>query len=80
MKEALEKVLDKFRPGFQADGADVVIAGIDPSGLVDVHLLIDDKTCMECLLPDDMLGQMLAQAMRSSVADVTKVNVTRVTR
>ncbi len=80
MHEALEAVLAKFRPGFQADGADARLATVDPTGVVEVQIVVGPETCMECLLPDDMLGQMLTHEMRIVDPTVLRVDVRRVER
>jgi hypothetical protein len=63
MTEALESVLDQFRPGFDVDG--VVIVRIDHR----------PDACEECLIPDDMLGPMLKSAMQRVAPAVLHVEL-----
>jgi hypothetical protein len=66
MNDELEAVLGPLRPGFDADGFDVVVV---------VRIGHRPDACEECLIPDDMLGPMLTTAMRRAVPSVQRVDL-----
>jgi len=75
MREALETVLEKFRPGYQADGSDIFLGAIDPSGNVEVRIAIRPETCVECLLPEDLVATILTREFSAVAPQVTGVNI-----
>lgn len=77
MREKIEAVIEKFRPGMQADGADLALGSIGEDGTVDVRLIVGPETCMECLLPDEDFARMLEFTMRDEGAPVKTVRITR---
>lgn len=77
MRDKVEAVIEKFRPGMQADGADLTVADVAADGTVDVKLIVGPETCMECLLPDEDFARMLEFTMRDEGAKVKAVRITR---
>ena len=59
--DALAAGVDELRALLQADGADLHIVG--------VHLRLDiaDAECVECVLPPDLLDQMVREGLRRRV-------------
>ncbi|MFW6023035.1 MAG: NifU family protein [Halanaerobiaceae bacterium] len=45
MKEKVENILDKIRPGLQADGGDVKLVEVTDDGIVKVELMGACKGC-----------------------------------
>ena len=77
MREELESVLDDFRPGFEADGVEVLIDQVDPTGVIFLRLLVGPNACEECLLPDDALSMMLLAAMQPVMPNLKEIKVRR---
>jgi Fe-S cluster biogenesis protein NfuA len=77
MREKIEAVIEKFRPGMQADGADLALGNVSDDGTVDVRLIVGPETCMECLLPDEDFARMLEFTMRDEGAQVKAVRIIR---
>jgi hypothetical protein len=75
MREALEAVLEKFRPGFQADGSDIFLGEVDPAGAVEVRIPIRPETCVECLLPEDLMGPILKREFQTVMPDIVRVDI-----
>ena len=75
MREALEAVLDKFRPGYRADGSDLFLGSVDPAGVVEVRIPIRPETCVECLLPEDLVANILQREFQAVVPDVARVEI-----
>jgi len=77
MLDALDGVLDKFRPGFTADGFEV---GVEPGadGIVVLRVVHKPDACEECLVPDDMMASMFTTAFREVSADVAGVRIEHV--
>lgn len=77
MREQLERIVEEFRPGFQADGMDVRIGRIDPAGVIEVKVIMGPDACAECLMPEAMLADMFSAAMRPVMPNLTRVDVVR---
>jgi len=75
MHEAREAVLERFRPGYQADGSDIFLGAIDPGGNVEVRIAIRPETCVECLLPEDLVETILKREFSAVAPEVTGVNI-----
>ena len=73
MNDELEAVLGPLRPGFDADGFDVTVESVGDDGVVVVRVGHRPDACEECLIPDDMLTQILATALRRAAPDVSGV-------
>ena len=74
--EAYQEALAKLRPGFQADGMDLIIGSIDPTGTVDVKVVMGPDACEECLMPAENLARFFLAAVRKVTTSVTRVEVT----
>jgi hypothetical protein len=74
--EPYRGALAKLRPGFQADGMDLVIGAIDASGAVDVKVVLGPDACEECLMPRENLAKFFFAAVRGVTTNVTRVVVT----
>ena len=68
--------LEKFRPGFQADGMDLMVGAIHPAGTVEVKVVMGPNACEECLMPPATLAQFFLTAIRGVSSSVTRVDVT----
>ena len=75
MREALEAVLEKFRPGYQADGSDILLGAVEPGGTVEVRIAIRPETCVECLLPEDLVATILKREFSAVAPEVTEVTI-----
>lgn len=74
MREQLERGLDRLRPGFQADGADLRLNGFDGQ-TAEVELVFGPNVCVECIIPHDFLKSMLEQALKQQVPSLQAVNL-----
>ncbi len=59
----LESALDELRPGLQADGFELLV-GESSVGAVEVILRANANSCLDCLVTDDLMVQMLEDAIR----------------
>jgi Fe-S cluster biogenesis protein NfuA len=73
--DVVEAVLEKFRPHFKGDGSDLLLGSIDPSGVVEIQIPIYAETCVECLLPQDMIAKVLDNEIRAVAPDLLRVDV-----
>jgi hypothetical protein len=69
--DAVDSVLSPLREGFQADGADLAVDEATDS-LVRVRLVVTEETCHECILPGDVLTQILEATVRTSFPDIDR--------
>lgn len=75
MLDALEGVVTKFRPGFEADGFEVSVDRITPDGIVVVRVRHRPDACEECLIPDDLLAMMFVTEMQRVMPEVSAVEL-----
>ena len=64
-REAIEAVLEKFRPHFRGDGSDLLLGSIDTTGVVEV----------QCLLPQDMIDKVLDNEIRAIAPELVRVEI-----
>ncbi len=77
MRDELEKIIDGFRPGFQADGMDVSVGRIDPAGVIEVKILMGPNACEECLIPENLMADMFKAVMRDVMPALERVDIVR---
>ncbi len=58
----VEEALSALKPAFEADGARVEVGPIEGSS-VTINVLVNDKTCRDCLLPAPQLEILFRQAL-----------------
>lgn len=73
-REKVEGSINKYRPGILAGGADLVVGELLDDA-VTVHLVIGPQTCRECLIPDDILQEILTTSIKEDVPDVVRVEL-----
>lgn len=73
---AVETALDQIRPSLAADGFDLRLAGTT-GGTVEVVLEAKPDACLDCLVPDEMLVQILETAIRDEEPGLDKVVLTK---
>ena len=74
-RESIEAVLEKFRPHFRGDGSDLLLGSIDATGVVEVQIPIRPETCVECLLPQDMIAKVLDNEIRAIAPDLVRIDI-----
>lgn len=74
MQSIVEKVLDQFRPGLQADGYDLKIESIE-NDAVYVKLTISPEACSDCLLPKETLQSILAAGIEKETNSKVKITI-----
>lgn len=67
-------VVEGFRPGFQADGADLEVVDVAPDA-VHIRLVTGPETCEECLLPRESLEALFANALAKRVGGPVRVRL-----
>jgi Fe-S cluster biogenesis protein NfuA len=73
----VEAALDDIRPALQADGFELLCESIDGDGVVSVGLQAKPDACLDCLVPDDMLVQIIESSIRDRTADFSRVVLTK---
>ena len=70
------KALADIRVLVEGDGAGIELVSCDEaSGTVQLRLLLDDVSCLECVMPRPMLEDVATNVLRRSVPDVAKVSI-----
>jgi Fe-S cluster biogenesis protein NfuA len=76
MKDAVEQALTDLRPSLAADGFDLKIDSLTGDE-VSVGLVAKPDACMDCLVPDDMLVQILETSIRKRYPALAGVVLTK---
>lgn len=75
--DAVETALDNLRPALTVDGYDLRLGSIRPDGAVEVVLEAMPGACLECLVPDAMMVQLLETAIRAEDGSLDHVVLTK---
>jgi Fe-S cluster biogenesis protein NfuA len=72
----VDTALEEVRPLVQADGADLVLQGVDDTqGQVVLKLDLANVSCLECVLPPELLHTMISDAFTRRVPGLSGVVV-----
>ena len=71
---SVEEQLDAVRPLVSADGAELELVGVD-GGAVTLRLIMRDAHCRECVMPGQLLSQLLLASLREQLPAITAVRV-----
>jgi Fe-S cluster biogenesis protein NfuA len=74
---AVQSALAKVRPSLDADGFDLNLRSLTPEGAVEVVLAARPDACLDCLVPDEMLVQIIETAIRAEAADLCGVTLVK---
>lgn len=73
---AVAEALGNVRVLVEGDGAGIELVTVEPeSGTVQLRLLLDDVSCLECVMPREMLEDVATSVLRRSVPDVARVSI-----
>jgi Fe-S cluster biogenesis protein NfuA len=75
---AVESALDELRPGLGSDGFDLRVGSIAPDNAVEVILAALPDACLDCLVPDELMVNMLEDAIRRQDPAVSRVDLVKV--
>jgi hypothetical protein len=64
--------LDELRGLVQADGADMTVTGID-GATVSLELVVESASCVECVMPREILEQIALDIFRRNGADADAI-------
>lgn len=70
MKEKVEAVLEKARPGLKADGGDVELVDVTEDGVVKLRLT---GACHGCPMSRMTLHHWIERELRNEIPDITGV-------
>jgi Fe-S cluster biogenesis protein NfuA len=69
-KEKVNEVIDKIRPGLQADGGDVEVVEITDNGIVKVQLL---GACQGCPMSTMTIKNGIEKTLKEEIPEVKEV-------
>lgn len=75
--QAVEEALATVRPSLQADGFTLSLESINMDGEATITLEALPDACADCLVPDEILVQILETAIRKSGSEVSRVVLTK---
>jgi hypothetical protein len=70
VREAIDPLVGALR----ADGADVVVQGVE-GGQVDLQLLLEDASCTDCVMPAEVLEPLFLDALTSAGHQIATVQL-----
>jgi hypothetical protein len=70
----LSEAIGPLRGGFTADGADLVVESATEDSTV-VRLVITDETCLDCIVPYDMLKFIITGTVTKRFPQIRNVEV-----
>jgi hypothetical protein len=76
-ESAISKAIGTLRSGLQADGFDLYVTDIMTGGDIVVCLEAKPAACLDCLVPDDMLREVVAAAVRQAEPGVGEVKLVK---
>ena len=76
--DQLDQALDVIRPSLSEDGFRLSVERSGVDGTVDVVLAATPDACMDCLVPDDMLLQIVETALKAEYPSVRHVRLRKV--
>ena len=76
-EDAVHVALDTLRPSLDADGFDIYLDSVTIDGKVVVILEARPGACLECLVPEELLIQMIDSAIRKRSASLSQVELLR---
>ena len=72
--EHVDSALAGLREGFQADGADLQVVSAE-AGVARIRLVVTEATCLECIVPNPILQQVIEASVRQAWPEVHRVEV-----
>ncbi|MDA8047752.1 MAG: NifU family protein [Actinomycetota bacterium] len=75
--EAVESALESLRPGLEADGFDLRIEQMSPDGGAVICIEARPGACMECLVPDEVLVQIIKNGISKHAGEVGSVSLVK---
>jgi Fe-S cluster biogenesis protein NfuA len=75
---SIEAALDDLRPGLDSDGFKLGLHRLDPDGRIVIALEATPEACYDCLVPDQLLSQMVEMAIREHVPDAGAVELVKI--
>lgn len=76
MEQAIENALTQLRPSLAADGFDLQLDGVVEDE-VRIGLVAKPDACLDCLVPDEMLVQILETSIRKQYPTLGHVVLTK---
>jgi Fe-S cluster biogenesis protein NfuA len=71
-EDSARQAVEQLREGFQADGADLELQSLE-DGVARVRLVVTDETCLECIVPGDILQTVVEASLRQAVPELRGV-------
>lgn len=76
-ESAVETALENVRPALAADGFDLRLDHIAADGAVGIVLEAKPDACLDCLVPDELLVQIIETAIRDEDPSLDHVVLTK---
>lgn len=76
-ENVIDEALDSLRPGLEADGFSLRLGDARQQGTVRVILEAGPESCLDCLVPEDMMVSVLENAIREKGVSVDRVELVK---
>jgi Fe-S cluster biogenesis protein NfuA len=75
--EILDSALDPLRAGLEADNFELRLLSLEADGRARVSLNANPGACLDCLVPEDLLIEMIGDRLRKSEPTVETVELVK---
>lgn len=76
-QQSVNAALDTLRPSLTPDGFDLRVGELGPDGSVQVILEAKPDACVECMVPEEIIVQIVEDAIRRQDSSVTRVELVK---
>jgi hypothetical protein len=77
MNRALELAIEELRPSFEADNFKVVLDSLSDDGEVVIGIEAMPEACVDCMIPDGLLLQVVEACVRRHAPGVKAVAIVK---
>jgi hypothetical protein len=74
MSRMIQLAIDPLRVGLQADGADIELVSVAETAVV-VKLVVGPETCLDCILPKELLETILLSAVQEKAPGIARIDL-----
>lgn len=74
MSRSLDLAIESVRETLRPDGVDIEFQR-EEEGVAHFRLVLDDVECQECVVPSEILEQILLNSIRKNVPEISAVKI-----
>jgi Fe-S cluster biogenesis protein NfuA len=75
--QGVELAIEELRPSFEADSFTVTLERLSSDGDAVICIGAEPEACLDCMIPDHLLQQVVEASVRRHAPDVRSVTVVK---